>query len=131
MVTGIDLNMKWNDYSSDTLYLWNGNTLYKISEGSGDALFSEDYKAGYIDYWLTDVYSKAEGTGGQWMEKEFIKTSNYTIQGLIDRMMECDLWDDNWKVINEKLGDELSETFERYWRDEMVIEYITNRIKED
>lgn len=130
MVTGIDLNMKWNDYPGDSLYLWNGTTLYRIAEGSGSNLSYRDEDEGYADYWLTDIASKTEGDGGQWMETELITDIDYTIQGVINRMMECDLWDDNWKVINENLGDELFEAFESYWRNNTLIKYLIIKIEE-
>ena len=44
----IDLNMKWNDYPSDTLYLWNGDTIFRIAEGTGDNLSEEDEEASPI-----------------------------------------------------------------------------------
>ena len=44
MVSGIDLDKKWNDYSSDTLFLWNGSVVFKISEGTGENLWEEDIR---------------------------------------------------------------------------------------
>ena len=124
MVAGIDLSMKWNDYTSDTLYLWNGTELYKIAEGDGSNLFISDEEEGYKDYWLTDIASKTEGNGGQWMETELISDIDYTIQGVIDRMMECDLWEDDWKVIDEDLGEKLFQGFEKCWEVERLIREI-------
>ncbi len=116
--------MKWNDYTSDTLYLWNGTELYKIAEGDGSNLFLSDEEEGYKDYWLTDIASKTEGDGGQWMETELISDIDYTIQGVIDRMTECDLWEDDWKVIDEDLGDKLMQGFEKCWEVERLIREI-------
>ena len=103
-IKGIDLNMKWNDYDSDTLYLTNGNgAVFVISEGCGDNLLDEDIKEGYKDYWMTSWYEDGEEEdGGQWMEEEMIRDIDYTIQGVIDRISECDLWDDDWEVLDNE-----------------------------
>ena len=130
-IKGIDMNMKWNDYVGDTIYLWNGDTLYGISEGNGSALTYEDEEEGYVDYWMTDIVSKTYGDGGQWMETKLIRDIDYTIQGVIDRILECDLWESDWRVIDEKLGDELLEAFEDYWRDNQRINYCIKKIMED
>ena len=111
----VDINMKWNDYPSDTLYLWNGNTLFIISEGTGCNLSFEDIEAGYEDYWMTEICSKDETSyGGQWMETELISKIDYTIQGVIDRIKECDLWEDNWKIIDYEHGEILFNALEKY-----------------
>ena len=122
-IKGIDLNMKWNDYKSDTLYLWNGSELFRIAEGSGDNLLPQDEEEGYVDYWLTDWYSQDDGNGGQWMEKKLIADIDYTIQGVIDRISECDLWDDDWVILDEKAGDSLAEGFETYWTAQNRLRY--------
>ena len=121
VIKGIDLNMKWNDYSSDTLYLWNGNTVFKIAEGNGSNLLKEDEEEGYIDYWMTDYASNEDGNGGQWLETELISDIDYTIQGVIDRMMECDLWDDVWTIIDMNLGELLIDFFEKSWEVNRVL----------
>lgn len=116
MVKGIDLNMKWNDYDSDTLYLWNGTDLFVITEGSGENLSTEDREEGYVDYWMTNCYAEGcGGDGGQWMETELITNIDYTIQGVIDRIMDCDLWDDDWKVIDDDTGSSLEDKFSAYY----------------
>ena len=130
-IKGIDLNMKWNDYESTVLYLWNGDTLFRIAEGSGDNLFPEDEAEGYLDYWVTDWYSKDDGNGGQWMETELISDIDYTIQGVIDRISECDLWDDEWIVLDEVTGDALADRFETYWAARNELRYEIEKIKED
>ena len=127
MVTGIDLNSKWNDHEGD-LYLWNGKTLFKIAEGDGSNLWAEDEEQGYVDYWVTYIASKEFGDGGMWMETELISQKDYTIQGVIDRLMECDLWDDEWKVIDEELGEILYEAFEKYWKVERVMKYLIEKV---
>lgn len=102
----IDLNMKWNDYPSDTLCLWDEHTVFMISEGDGSNLLEEDEEAGYKDYWMTeflDIDNDYEN-GGQWMETELIRDIDYTIQGVLDRLMECDLWESNWVFIDEDDG---------------------------
>ena len=133
-IKGIDLNMKWNDYKSDTLYLWNGKTLFEITEGTGDALTVQDEAEGYKDYWITDWYSLKDKNGGIWLEKQVISDINYTIQDVINRIMECDLWDDNWIVLDPQKGNWLAEGFEDYnsicTRLEWQIEK-TNQIMED
>ena len=103
-IKGIDLNMKWNDYSDDTLYLWDGNDIvFVISEGTGENLLDEDIEEGYKDYWMTSWYEYGEEKdGGQWMETEYIRDIDYTIQGVVDRISECDLWDDNWEVLDSE-----------------------------
>lgn len=126
MVTGIDLNSKWNDNEGD-LYLWNGKTLFKIAEGDGSNLWAEDEEQGYVDYWVTYIASTEFGDGGMWMETELISQKDYTIQGVIDRLMECDLWDDEWKVIDEELGEDLYEAFEEYWKAERLVKYLIEK----
>lgn len=103
-VKGIDLNMKWNDYDSDTLYLWNkDDVVFIIQEGTGVNLLEDDIDKGYKDYWMTEWYvNRNEVDGGQWMEKECIKDIDYTIQGVIDRISECDLWDTDWVVLDNE-----------------------------
>lgn len=109
----ISKEMKWNDYPSDTLYLWNGNTIFRISEGTGDNLWPEDEEAGYKDYWMTEYYGSDESNGGQWLETELIRDIDYTIQGVIDRLMTCDLWEDNWEILDEEKGEEIFCEMER------------------
>ena len=108
------LDMKWNDYCSDTLYLWNGNTIFMIAEGDGGNLFAEDEEEGYKDYWMTEWYSiNGNGDGGQWMETELISDIDYTIQGVLWRLMSCDLWEDNWEILPPAIGYELLCSFEK------------------
>ena len=109
------LNTKWNDYPSDTLYLWDGKTIFRIAEGTGDNLFPEDEEEGYVDYWMTDYYDFNDGNGGQWMETKLIQDIDYTIQGVIDRIKECDLWDSDWEIIDENMGDYIFNSFENYY----------------
>lgn len=115
----MDTNMKWNDYKSDTLYLWSKEeeTLFIISEGTGENLLDEDIAEGYVDYWMTDSYDKERfcEEGGQWLEKKMIYDIDYTIQGVIDRMMTCDLWMADWEVIDEETGEELRDLFHEHW----------------
>jgi len=128
----VDLNMKWNDYDSDRLYLWNGDTLFIISEGCGDNLLDEDMEKGYVDYWMTEYYAEGGGgDGGQWLETELIANIDYTIQGVIDRMMECDLWDDDWTVIDEDVGLELYEKYEEVRKLDMEINAIKGKINKE
>ena len=109
------LNTKWNDYPSDVLYLWNGETIFRIAEGNGTNLLDDDIENGYVDYWMTDYYDFKEGKGGQWMETELISDIDYTIQGVIDRIKECDLWESNWEIIDEDMGDYIFNSFENYY----------------
>lgn len=130
--------MKWNDYKSDTLYLWNGEELFKIAEGTGDNLLQEDIEEGYVDYWITDVYSRIGNDGGQWMETRLISDIDYTIQGVIDRIRECDLWDDDWTVLDYDKGSHFEEIFAYYWKTkyefmktERILEYETKNINKN
>ena len=125
-IKGIDLGIKWNVYGSDTLYLWNEgkSLLFVIAEGTGDNLLSGDKAEGYKDYWLTSWYARDISEGGQWMETELISDIDYTIQGVIDRMTECDLWEDNWKVIDDKLGEDLISAFEDYWSAQNLLTHL-------
>ena len=132
----MDMNMKWNDYPSDVLFLWDGETLFRIAEGSGDNLFDEDIEEGYVDYWLTDYYNFNDGNGGQWLETKYIRDIDYTIQGVLDRLKECDLWDSDWKIIDEDTGYAIMKDFEDYyehWRKARYhneeAEEIKNKIK--
>lgn len=131
-IKGIDINMKWNDYESDTLYLWNGKDLFVISEGSGDNLWEEDKEEGYVDYWMTQCYGKdCDYDGGQWMETELISDIDYTIQGVIDRISECDLWDDDWKVLDDYKGSELVEFYSDYLWAKGNLNRVINNINEE
>ena len=121
-IKGTDLGMKWNDYKAkymtDELYLWNGKTLFVIQEGSGVNLTLEDEENGYVDYWMTYSYTnenKCIECGGQWLETKPISEINYTIQELYDRMNQCDLWDDNWVVLPEKIGYEARDAYESWY----------------
>ena len=124
----MDLNTKWNDYPSYALYLWNGETVFMIAEGDGYNLFDEDVEAGYKDYWMTEYASKDEGNGGQWMETELISDLDYTIQGVIDRLCECDLWKDDWKIIDADLGEKLLDRFNKYHRLKREIKELEEQI---
>lgn len=128
--SNVDLNMKWNDYSSDTLYLWDGETIFMISEGTGDNLWDEDVDAGYLDYWMTESYSFNEDTcdGGQWMETKLIRDMDYTIQGVIDRLMECDLWDSNWEILDDDTGYDLFSAYENYYQHRNEMRYYKEQI---
>lgn len=127
-IKNIDMNMKWNDYPSDVLYLWNGEDLFKILEGSGCNLLEGDIEEGYADYWMTEC--NADG-GGQWMETQLISEIDYTIQGVIDRMSECDLWDDDWEVLDEDLGSELEIAMDNSNIAQARLNYLLRKIKED
>lgn len=116
-ISNAELNTKWNDYPSDTLYLWDGETIFKIAEGTGENLWPEDEEEGYVDYWMTESYSFNESNcnGGQWLETELITDIDYTIQGVLDRLMECDLWDSDWQILDEDTGNELFHFYEEYY----------------
>lgn len=131
-IKGINLDMKWNDYDSDTLYLWNGSDLFVITEGSGDNLSTEDEEEGYVDYWMTECYGEGtDGDGGQWLETELITDIDYTIQGVIDRIMECDLWDDDWIVLDDDIGSSLEDKFNVYYIAECRLRREIEKINED
>lgn len=126
----MDMNMKWNDYPSNVLFLWDGKTLFRIAEGSGDNLFDEDIEEGYVDYWMTDYYDFEDGNGGQWLETKYIKDIDYTIQGVIDRLKECDLWDSDWKIIDEDTGYAIMKAFEDYYEHWREARYHNEEAKE-
>ena len=117
-------DMKWNDYSSDTLYLWNGTTLFRIAEGDGSNLWEEDREAGYKDYWITEYRDLDNANGGQWLETDYIKNLDYTIQGVMERLYDCDLWEDDWIVLSEDLGDELLDAFDKYGEAELQLKRV-------
>jgi len=130
----IDLNTKWNDYPSDVLYLWNDETIFRIAEGSGTNLLDDDIENGYVDYWMTDYYDFEDGNGGQWMETKLIRDIDYTIQGVIERIKECDLWNSDWKIIDESVGDTLFNAFENYYTNRNQARYYNgqaNKQKKD
>lgn len=109
----IDLNMKWKNYPHDTIYLWNGKDIFRISEGDGCNLDEEDRKEGYKDNWVTNfIPSDGKMDGGMWLETDYIVDIDYTIQGVIDRMCECDLWEDNWKILKDEYGERLWDRME-------------------
>ena len=106
------LDTKWNDYPNNTLYLWNGYDLYKVQEGSGNDLTEEDYEDGYVDYWLSNYWlDTGHDDGGMWLEEKSIRELDYTLEEVIERMMACDLWDDDWEIITEEQVDKLMENF--------------------
>ena len=49
------------------------------------------------------------------METELISNIDYTIQGVINRIKKCDLWESNWKTIDEEVGKTLFDAFENYY----------------
>lgn len=102
----VDPSMKWNDYKGDRLYLWNGDVLYVASEDS-ENITKSDEAEGYKDSWVVDIYSLTEEVpqGGQWMETELIEDLDYTIQGVIDRLSECDLWKSDWQILDPDFGE--------------------------
>ncbi len=107
-------NVKWNDLVSKELYLLNKktNTVYYVTEGDGSNLSPEDEANGYQDYWMSEIYDltvegdrwQKEMDGGQWLETESIRKIGYTVEGVIERMMECDLTGDrdDWEIISVK-----------------------------
>lgn len=111
------MNKKWNDYGGDALYLWDGETLFVIKEGDGTNFSAEDEEEGYADYWMTDYYNEEKDVwdGGQWMEENLIAETDYTIEGVIERLKECDLWDSNWEILDEDVGERLEEAFVDYF----------------
>lgn len=110
--SGVDLSMKWNDYPSDSLYLWNGDVLYVATEDQQNVL-EEDEAKGYKDSWVVDMYSITEEVpqGGQWMEREYISDIGYTIRDVIDRLGRCDLWEDKWQVLEPSVGSTMQNLF--------------------
>lgn len=109
------LDTKWNDYPYDTLYLFDGTTIFAISEGDGNNLDEDDRALGYQDYWITEYYDFNTEDGGQWMETDLIENIDYTIQGVIDRIKECDLWNSDWKIIDHNTGEKLMFAFDNYY----------------
>lgn len=103
----IDPGMKWSEYKGDTLYLWNGDTLYTATEEDESTTLEEDC-------WLVDIYSLYEPVpqGGCWIEDVPIKDSDYTIKGIMERLKGCDLWEDNWTVLDPEIGETLRSGFE-------------------
>lgn len=126
----INLDTKWNDYPSNVLYLWDGETIFRIAEGNGTNLLDDDIENGYVDYWITDYYNLKNGNGGQWMETKLISDIDYTIQGVIDRIKECDLWDSDWKIISEDVGDTLINAFENLFIYRQQARYNNKRADE-
>lgn len=126
----INLNTKWNDYPSAVLYLWDGETIFRIAEGDGLNLLDDDIENGYVDYWMTDYYDFEDGNGGQWMETKLISDIDYTIQGVIERIKECDLWDSDWKIINKSVGDTLFNAFENYYTNRNQARYYNEQVDE-
>ena len=107
MKSTIDPSTKWNDYQGDTLYLWNGDTLYTATEEDTSTTLEEDC-------WVVDIYSIYGDApqGGCWIEEKPIEDLDYTIEGVIDRLSGCDLWEDNWRILDPKIGDDLRSRFE-------------------
>lgn len=102
---------KWVDYPSDSLYLFNGEVVFQIQQGSGDNLLPEDVEEGYVDYWNTYT---TNGDGGMWLERKLISACDYTIRDVIERAKECDLVGDDWRVIeNPDVGQALFEEKEK------------------
>lgn len=110
----IDPGTKWNDYSNGSLYLWNGDVLYVATQDSNNVT-EEDEARGYMDSWVVDIYSTTEEVpqGGQWMETKMIEDLDYTIQGVMDRLGGCDLWKDDWRILEPDIGEVLQMAFEK------------------
>ena len=110
----INSNMKWEDYPSDTLYLWNGSVLYTATADDYNVI-DYDRMRGYIDSWVVDIYSLTEDVpqGGQWMEQKRISDMDYTIQDIMDRLGQCDLWQDDWRILEPDLGSNLKIAIEK------------------
>lgn len=104
----IDPGMKWNDYESETLYLWNGNVLYVATEEDETGTLEENC-------WVVDIYSCGEEVpqGGCWTEDKPIKDLDYTIQGVMDRLGDCDLWKSDWRILEPDIGNVLQMAFEK------------------
>lgn len=110
---------RWNDNVSKELYLLNKTKtrIYHISEGDGSNLLPEDEANAYQDYWISEIFDltvegdrwKKEIDGGQWLETEIISRIDYTIEGVIERMMECDLDGDrkDWEIISSEYAEDL------------------------
>lgn len=111
-------NTKWSDYPGSTLYLWNGKVLYVATEDFGCNLLEEDIAEGYKDCWITDIYTTDSieydwvPQGGQWLESELISNLNYTIEGIVERLLDCDLWKDDWWALDPRVGSVLQAAFE-------------------
>lgn len=108
----IDPGMKWSEYKGSTLYLWNGDTLYAATEDS-ENIHEIDEAMGYKDSWIVDIYTLQGEVpqGGQWMETEMISDLDYTLEGIIDRLSECDLWEDDWQILDPFVGRKLQFLF--------------------
>lgn len=110
---------KWTEYPSDSLYLWNGKVLYVATEDGGVNLSKDDIANGYKDSWVVDIYTTDPNEydwipqGGQWMETERIWDMDYTIEGICERLLECDLWKDDWKILTPLAGSILHATLEK------------------
>lgn len=127
--------MKWNEYKAEYLFLYNkkDNVLYQLSERSGENLLREDIINGYKDYWnstLYDLNKNEEIDGGQWLETELISDIDYTIEDIISRMMECDLYGkrEDWEIADNTWAEDIVEAIieEEYkkilrFREEMVV----------
>lgn len=113
----IDPSTKWENYLGTTLYLWNGNVLYTASEDSTNVSES-DKSSGYKDSWVVDIYSNSDEDripqGGQWMETEYISDMNYTIEEIINRLLDCDLWKDDWEILDPSTGEALMDAFVKH-----------------
>ena len=113
----IDKNASW---SGEDLYLWNGkDTLFLIAEGTGDNLLDEDVEDGYADYWMTEWFTinadcTLKADGGQWMETELVRDKYHTVGDVLARLMECDLWEDNWRLLDMVTGEELYRRFDEW-----------------
>ena len=106
-----DLETKWNDYDSDTLYLISKDKdrLIVIKEGDGSNLLPEDESQGYKDYWYVteyDLEEMVEDDGMQWLETELITDINYTIEDVIKRNGYSL---DYYLVLDNIFGEELQE----------------------
>ena len=104
----IDPSTKWKDYSGDTLYLWNGEVLYTATEDA-ENLSDEDKARGCKDGWFVDIFSSTANydwipTGGYWTETKIIDEQDYTIEQIVKRLLECDLWEDDWVIVEPSLG---------------------------
>lgn len=110
------LATKWNEFGSDSMCLWNGSVLFIIKEGDGSNLSDEDIEEGFEDYWITNWYGFVSGVfeadGGQWMETQSIHEHDYTIAEVLGRLQGCDLWRDDWELLDDDTAGRLYNIFE-------------------
>ena len=121
----MDKEMRWLDYIEQNkidglFFLDVRHGIYvQVFEGTGENLLPEDEENGFVDYWISDVYT-GEGMvgGGQLLLTSVIREDNPTIREIIKLITDnAEIFDVVGLDMNEMLLDAKTgiEIGKKYW----------------